>query len=182
MPYIIADEIKPPRELGGDIEIKILEWICSEPHNLLRCLVAVPDTDRSFELYRIQKQLGNTIQCTPLNADAFFEKSIPTGFKLDYGYPTIKKEPKEIWYKEIRILGFKETEVKDAVYEDQYGFPYKIIQLKLSKRYYIDWDQTTRKCELLKHKKNGMVKKIPIVDLDHLKGVIEHFRVLNEGR
>ena len=98
MGYIIADEIKPPIELGGDIEIKILKWGWGA-HNLLGCLVAVPDTDRSYELYRVQKQLGSTIQCAPLNADAFFEKPIPAGFKLDYGYPTIKKEPKEIWYK-----------------------------------------------------------------------------------
>ena len=180
MPYIIADEIKPPREPGGDIEIKILEWGW-KPYNLLRCLVAIPDTHRSYELYRVQKQLGRTIQCTPLSIDAFFEKPIMAGSQLEYGYPCIKT-PNEIWYKEIKALGFEEKEVKDTVYEDQYGFPYKIIQLKLSKRYYLDWDQTTRRCELIKHKKNWITKKIEIVDLDHLKGVIDHFRTLNEGR
>ena len=182
MGYIIADEIKPPRELGGDIEIKILEWICSEPHNLLRCLVAIPDTDRSFELYRIQKQSGNTIQCTPLNADAFFEKSIPAGFQLDYGYPTIKKEPKEIWYKTVKALGFKQKEESDSVYMDQYGYPYKIIQLKLSKKYYLDWDQTTGECELIKHKKGWIKERMPILNKEHLEEVIELFKVLSEGR
>jgi hypothetical protein len=80
-----------------------------------------------------------------------------------------------IWYKDVIDLGFTEQVERDMVYEEQYGFKYIIIELKLNKHFYIDWAKETGLCELVRHRKGWIEKKIPIRDLDHLKEIINIF-------
>jgi hypothetical protein len=83
----------------------------------------------------------------------------------------------EIWYKTVKNFGFKEKNIMDSAYFDQYGYPYKIISLKLSKTLYIDWDQTTRTCELIRQNKEcDILARMPIKDLAHLEEIIEFFK------
>ena len=82
----------------------------------------------------------------------------------------------EIWYKTIKELGFKEEYQDDSVYENQYGYPYKIVSLKLSKTLYIDWNQVTRTCELIRQNKEcDILGRMPIRDEEHLNEIIEFF-------
>lgn len=65
----------------------------------------------------------------------------------------IKQEP--IKYKTVINLGFETIEEEDKVYEDQYGYPYKIIHLELRHNYSFDWDQNTRFVLLYKYEKRN---------------------------
>lgn len=83
----------------------------------------------------------------------------------------------QIRYKDIIDLGFKEEFCSDTVYEDEYGFQYVIITLNLTKRIYIDWEKSTRLCEMVRLDKDHNVKaRKPIMNLDELKGIVEFFK------
>ena len=82
----------------------------------------------------------------------------------------------EIWYDNIQKLGFKEELQDDEIFEKQYGFPYKIITLKLAKGILVDWNQVTRTCQMIRLDKEATILgRIPIRNLDDLKTLIEFF-------
>lgn len=84
----------------------------------------------------------------------------------------------EINYKEIIDLGFKETFSDDDVYFNQYGYQYSIIELKLTKHIYIDWDKPTRICSLIRinnKKECNIMAKYKIQGLEELKKIINFF-------
>jgi hypothetical protein len=86
-------------------------------------------------------------------------------------------EQKEIWYKDIKRLGFKIEESPDKVYFDQYGFPYSVVYINLTKHVSIEWEQETRLCRMLNCDKEGnIIGNIPIQDLAHLEQMIEFFK------
>lgn len=55
-------------------------------------------------------------------------------------------------YSTVKALGFKEQEVEDQVYFNQFGYPYKIITLDLQPCVYVQWHQDTQRCELVRLK------------------------------
>jgi hypothetical protein len=55
-------------------------------------------------------------------------------------------------YSTVKALGFTEEEADDKVYFEQYGYPYKIIQLHLQPCVYLQWHQDVRTCELVRLK------------------------------
>lgn len=55
-----------------------------------------------------------------------------------------------IEYHEIKKFEFKEILTHDRNFEKQYGYPYKIFFKKLSNTFELNWDQSTRKCTLIK--------------------------------
>ena len=85
----------------------------------------------------------------------------------------------EIEYCEIMALGFKVEETSDSVFFNQYGYEYKIFTFSLTNLVYIDWDQVTRTCKMIRLKDRktcDIVGCIPINDLQHLKEMIEFFK------
>jgi len=84
----------------------------------------------------------------------------------------------KIKYSEIMSLGFKEEETSDKIYFKEFGFPYCIITLKLTKKIYLDWAKETQLCQMVRIKdtKNcDILKRMPIKDLQHLKEIIDFF-------
>ncbi len=62
------------------------------------------------------------------------------------------------------------------MFYDQHGYEYKIFTKMLAPTLMLDWQQTTRLCEMLVLRKDGHIfDRIPIVDLAHLKDYIDSF-------
>jgi len=84
----------------------------------------------------------------------------------------------EIKYKDVMDLGFVEQFVEDNVFFNQYGFQYSIITFECAKRIFIDWDKTTRLCEILRVDKDGNIKgRKKIESIDDLKEIILFYKL-----
>lgn len=82
----------------------------------------------------------------------------------------------EIDYSDIMKLGFTEVIEKDSSYFNKYGFDYAIIEKKLTKRIYISWSKENRTCDIIRIDKEYNIKSsLIIIDLDHLKAIINFF-------
>ena len=86
---------------------------------------------------------------------------------------------KEINYKDVMDLGFKEVYHHDEVYFNQYGYKYSIVELKLTKHIFIDWEKPTRMCTLVRinNKQDCEIQaKYTIKSLEELKKIINFFK------
>ena len=87
-------------------------------------------------------------------------------------------EQEKINYDEIMALDFKEEIQNDKIYFAKNGYDYTIITKKLTKKIYLDWDKETKLCELIRidsPKKCNIKSKMPIMNLNHLKEIINFF-------
>tara|TARA_R110002020_G_scaffold27756_6_gene89341 strand:+ start:1023 stop:1298 length:276 start_codon:yes stop_codon:yes gene_type:complete len=86
------------------------------------------------------------------------------------------REQEQISYEEICKLEFTVEESNcDSFFKD-YGFPYKIFYLHLTKKIYIDWDQVTRVCKLVRiNKESSIQAERQISNLAELKDIIDFF-------
>jgi len=85
----------------------------------------------------------------------------------------------QIEYQNIIDLGFKVEETSDTVFFKQYGYELKLFTLSLTNLIYIDWDQSTRMCQMirLKDRKDcNIVGRMEIENLQHLVKMIEFFK------
>ena len=83
---------------------------------------------------------------------------------------------KEINYSDIKALGFTEEFAHDQVYFNQYGYEYAIIQKKLTKKIYLDWEKETRLCRMVRQDDEcNILGTFKIEDLDQLKSIINFF-------
>lgn len=80
-------------------------------------------------------------------------------------------EQQEINFKVLKELGFNVEYCDDSVFFDQYGYQWFIVEKSYLKgRISIDWDSTTRTCELRRVTKKGdITMRIPIKDQDELE-------------
>ena len=81
-------------------------------------------------------------------------------------------------YKDVIDLGFRVEECTDQVYFDQYGFEYCIIELQLTPTIYIDWEKEIGMCKMVRVDNAddcNIVKDLPIMNLNHLKELIDFF-------
>jgi hypothetical protein len=84
----------------------------------------------------------------------------------------------QIDYSDIIDLGFKTEPQSDSVYFNQYGYEYCLFTFKLTSLIYIDWAQESRTCQMIRidHTKTmNIMKRMPIMNLDHLKQIIDFF-------
>jgi len=87
-----------------------------------------------------------------------------------------KEQEEQISYEEICKLGFTVEESSCDAFFKEYGFPYKIFYLNLTKNIYIDWDQVTRVCKLVRiNKESSIQAERPILSLADLKNIIDFF-------
>lgn len=96
----------------------------------------------------------------------------------------IKKRMKgKFDYKDIIDMGFTTTIEEDEIYENRYGFPYTIIQSRLTQHLYLEFEQETRKCYLYELKNDGysVKNKTRIKNMKELKTIIKVFDRLKIG-
>lgn len=87
-----------------------------------------------------------------------------------------KADAAEIRYKDIVDLGFKSEPIDDSVFFEQFGYPYKIIQLHLSECTVLDWDQRDRKVSIILSDEYGHILKHGYIpDVDTLKELVSFF-------
>jgi hypothetical protein len=88
----------------------------------------------------------------------------------------MKQQP--INYQDVIDLGFKSTIQQDPVFFNQYGFDWRITELKLCKHVYIDWDNNTRFCQMIRLDKEGcnILRRKDIKNLDEFKEIIDFFK------
>lgn len=74
-------------------------------------------------------------------------------------------------------LGFTAEDGQDTVFENQHGYHYTIFTKMLTPTLMLDWQQTTRLCELLviRPEDGHIFHRIPIVDYNSLKALIREF-------
>lgn len=87
-------------------------------------------------------------------------------------------EQEKIKYHDIMALGFNEDVQSDAVYESEHGYKYCIITKQLTKKIYLDWEKSTKLCEMVRLDKpisGDIGAKLPIRNLEHLKEMINFF-------
>jgi len=87
----------------------------------------------------------------------------------------------QINYCDIMALGFTAEDGHDEVFEKMHGYPYTIFTKMLAPTLMLDWQQTTRLCELLviEPESGHIFDRIPIVDLVHLKDYVDAFNRQN---
>jgi hypothetical protein len=87
----------------------------------------------------------------------------------------------QINYCDIMALGFTAEDGHDEVFEMMHGYPYTIFTKMLAPTLMLDWQQTTRLCELLviEPESGHIFDRIPIVDLVHLKDYVGSFNQQN---
>lgn len=91
----------------------------------------------------------------------------------------MENKQQKIHYRTIMDLGFKEEIQDDNVYEDEFGFEYSIITLKLTKKIYLDWCKDTQLCEIVRidNNENMNIKaERPIFNKEQLIEIIDFFR------
>jgi len=87
-------------------------------------------------------------------------------------------EQETINYSDIMNLGFTEEFIEDTVYFKQFGFQYSIVQLKLTKKIYIEWTKETQLCEMVRidnKKRCNIMERMPVKGLDHLSELVDFF-------
>lgn len=84
----------------------------------------------------------------------------------------------KIDYSDIMALGFTEEIGSDSVYYNTYGYEYSIINKDLTKKIYLDWEKETRLCKMVRidsPKTCNIMSELPIMNLQHLKDIINFF-------
>ena len=88
-----------------------------------------------------------------------------------------REETKRIWYADIIELGFSVDECKDNVFERQYGFPYRIITKKLTKKMALQYNQEDGTCEAHRTNKDGdILGTVHIHTIDGVKAFINFYK------
>jgi hypothetical protein len=75
-------------------------------------------------------------------------------------------------------LGFKRKDQSDSLFVDQNGYEWLLVEMKLAKGFYLNWDSETHQVELVRWRpKNGdILGRLPIFSMDELKEIIEFFK------
>ena len=87
------------------------------------------------------------------------------------------KKDTDIYYDDVMSLKFKRIDSRDSVFFNQYGFEWFIVEKKLNKRTYLDWNCVTNKVQLVRTDKEGyIIGKVNIRTLSQLKEVITFYK------
>ena len=87
------------------------------------------------------------------------------------------KKDTDIYYDDVMNLKFKRTDDSDSMFFNQHGFEWFIVEKKLNKRTYLDWDCLTGKVQLIRTDKEGwIVGKINVKTLSQLKEIIIFYK------
>lgn len=114
-----------------------------------------------------------------------FEKSCATAFpEANVPLEWIKQPAStttENPYQVIKELGFNEEQGHDPVHEREYGYPYKVFYLNLTKRISLDWNQVTRKARILRCDKDGNIKnEAKVTSENRLRDIVSFFKEDNQ--
>ena len=89
------------------------------------------------------------------------------------------KQGKEIWFEDLKKLGFTIVKEKDEIYYRMHGFRWLIAYLDLTDTISIQWDQNTMLAEIIRIDNPNsaiILARSPIVSLAHLKDIIKFFK------
>jgi hypothetical protein len=85
-------------------------------------------------------------------------------------------EHQQIKYRTVMDLGFTEEIHPDTQYFNQYGYPWAIINLQLTKRIYLEWEKESRLCWIVRTNKEEFIQaRRPIFNEAHLRDVVSFF-------
>lgn len=87
-----------------------------------------------------------------------------------------------IKYIDVMRLGFaKSNPPFDPVYFDEYGYNYAIFELSLTENINIEWEHSSRHCTAYRSDVDGFIlSTMPIINLEHLKTIINFYTNKNE--
>ena len=75
-------------------------------------------------------------------------------------------------------LGFTAEDGHDEVFEKMHGYPYTIFTKMLAPTLMLDWQQTTRLCEVLviRPEDGHIYDRIPVTDTNSLQTLVNSFK------
>jgi hypothetical protein len=81
-------------------------------------------------------------------------------------------------YCDIMALGFTAEDGHDSVFEKMHGYPYTIFTKMLAPTLMLDWQQTTRLCEVLviRPEDGHIYDRIPVIDTNSLQTIVNSFK------
>ncbi len=81
-------------------------------------------------------------------------------------------------YCDIMALGFTAEDGHDSVFEMMHGYPYTIFTKMLAPTLMLDWQQTTRLCEVLviRPEDGHIYDRIPVTDTNSLQTLVNSFK------
>jgi hypothetical protein len=79
---------------------------------------------------------------------------------------------------DIMALGFTAEDGHDEVFEKMHGYPYTIFTKMLAPTLMLDWQQTTRLCEVLviRPEDGHIYDRIPVTDTNSLQTLVNSFK------
>jgi hypothetical protein len=84
-------------------------------------------------------------------------------------------------YDELIKLGFKRIDENDKVWFNEFGYEYFRLELKLSKRHYIDWDIQKQTCEVVHcNREHDILSRWEVDNIELLKNIINLFGKLKD--
>jgi hypothetical protein len=91
---------------------------------------------------------------------------------------TNKPMQQPINYCDIMALGFTAEDGHDSVFEKMHGYPYTIFTKMLAPTLMLDWQQTTRLCEVLviRPEDGHIYQRIPVIDTNSLQTLVNSFK------
>jgi hypothetical protein len=91
---------------------------------------------------------------------------------------TNKPMQQPINFCDIMALGFTAEDGHDSVFEMMHGYPYTIFTKMLAPTLMLDWQQTTRLCEVLviRPEDGHIYQRIPVTDTNSLQTLVNSFK------
>jgi len=81
----------------------------------------------------------------------------------------------KINYQDVIELGFKRKNMNDHIFEQQNGYGWFLVTMKLYKGIVAEWSCETRTVEIVRYKKNDVQQRLQVSNLQNLKNHIEFF-------
>jgi len=78
-------------------------------------------------------------------------------------------------YQEVIDLGFKRENMNDLNFEQENGYGWFLVTMKLYKGIVAEWSCETRTVEIVRYKKNDVQQRLQVSNLQNLKNHIEFF-------
>ena len=81
----------------------------------------------------------------------------------------------QINYQDVIDLGFKRKNMNDHIFEQQNGYGWFLVRMKLYKGIVAEWSCETRTVEIVRYKKINVQQRLQVSNLENLKNYIGFF-------
>ena len=81
----------------------------------------------------------------------------------------------QINYQDVIDLGFKRKNMNDHIFEQQNGYEWFLVRMKLYKGIVAEWSCENRTVQIVRYEKHTVQQRLQVSNLQNLKNYIEFF-------